>query len=886
MAHDITGLSNDIDYVIYYKDGSISEYNWDRTPSKLSVPAGGKAIITSINRTVKSVFADEYFLVNEELNPVMNKVTINLYETYTYTNTSNVAYNILSGGGSYYDYILYDADGNVSKYVYNTWADSLEVPAKYSLKITQTQNSRTFNGIYEKFDLIKNEEPVMKKVIISAGETYTYINTSNVAYNILSGGGSYYDYILYDADGNVSKYVYNTWADSLEVPAKCSLKITQTQNSRTFNGIYEKFDLIKNEEPAMKKVIISAGETYTYINTSNAAYNILSGGGSNYDYVLYYSNNRVKETVSDTWADSVEVPAGGKIKITQTEYSRTFNGIYEIFDLEDTTSEKKTYKLTNIGTVDATLTYKDGYSGDYSVYAADNTLSSYDVRTSDDITIPKGGYAIVTANNNSASNPFEDNTALSIENRTNPVYKTTYLNPDETYKYTNIGSRELKVYKNGLSCDYVIYNADGSIASYAVNSTDEAFTVPIGGNICITSHVYLNLKGLFDYFNVEKVDNSVFDIAFISLGDTYQFTNNAIKDIKLFLSSSVYDYVIYGADNTPNKVVMNASDTSITVPSGSRCVVTPQVSNISIYALKEALAISKRAYPVLKRVPVYFGENITMTNISEENRTLYSSTQNYIDYVTYDTGNNPQKAEELVTPATITVPASGKAEIKARASNETFGGLYEAFSDEDFSIKVTGVELSQSTLTLAPNKQAILKATVIPTDATNKTVTWSSSNTNVAVVAQTGKVTAKAVGTATITATTVNGGYTASCVVTVSDGTTPISSPTPTQKPDEPTPPVTDGAVVKVSSVTASAGNTVNVTVDLSGNKGFANLGIQVGYDASNLTLTSVTNNASVGATYTGAQSTTANPYNITAILQRSPSRLRKMRQRVRIQLP
>ena len=127
VAHDITGLSNDIDYVIYYKDGSVSEYNWDRTPSKLSVPAGGKAIITSTNRTVKSVFADEYFLVNEEENPAMNKVTINLYETYTYTNTSNVAYNVLSGGSADYDYILYDADGNVSNYVYDTWASSIRL---------------------------------------------------------------------------------------------------------------------------------------------------------------------------------------------------------------------------------------------------------------------------------------------------------------------------------------------------------------------------------------------------------------------------------------------------------------------------------------------------------------------------------------------------------------------------------------------------------------------------------------------------------------------------------------------------------------------------------------------------------------------------------------
>lgn len=90
---------------------------------------------------------------------------------------------------------------------------------------------------------------------------------------------------------------------------------------------------------------------------------------------------------------------------------------------------------------------------------------------------------------------------------------------------------------------------------------------------------------------------------------------------------------------------------------------------------------------------------------------------------------------------------------------------------------------------------------------------------------------------------------------------TPTTKPTPT--PDTPTPPVTDGAAVMVSSGATSPGGTVNVTVGLSGNKGFANLGVQVGYDANALTLTSVTNNPSVGAVYIPAQQITANPYNM-----------------------
>ncbi|MDO5116451.1 MAG: Ig-like domain-containing protein [Synergistaceae bacterium] len=93
------------------------------------------------------------------------------------------------------------------------------------------------------------------------------------------------------------------------------------------------------------------------------------------------------------------------------------------------------------------------------------------------------------------------------------------------------------------------------------------------------------------------------------------------------------------------------------------------------------------------------------------------------------------------------------------------------------SVAVTGVTLDHATLTLAgTGATAQLTATVLPADAANRNVSWSSDNSAVAAVDANGLVTAIAAGTATITVTTEEGAFTASCAVTVSGAPTPTPS--------------------------------------------------------------------------------------------------------------
>ena len=109
----------------------------------------------------------------------------------------------------------------------------------------------------------------------------------------------------------------------------------------------------------------------------------------------------------------------------------------------------------------------------------------------------------------------------------------------------------------------------------------------------------------------------------------------------------------------------------------------------------------------------------------------------------------------------VTAKSAGSATISATA------GSFTANCSVTVVVPVVSVSLNKTELTLEKGKNATLTATINPSNATDKTVTWKSSNTAIATVDQNGKVTAVEVGSAVITVTTNDGSKTATCSVTV-----------------------------------------------------------------------------------------------------------------------
>lgn len=116
---------------------------------------------------------------------------------------------------------------------------------------------------------------------------------------------------------------------------------------------------------------------------------------------------------------------------------------------------------------------------------------------------------------------------------------------------------------------------------------------------------------------------------------------------------------------------------------------------------------------------------------------------------------------------------------------------FTIYTDKEIEIAATGVSLDKDNLTMNVGDTANLVATVAPISATNKQVTWKSSNDGVATISAEGKITAIAKGTATITVTTVDGNFTDTCTITVNEKVNnddDIYKDKDDQKPDTPAP--------------------------------------------------------------------------------------------------
>jgi transglutaminase/protease-like cytokinesis protein 3 len=130
-------------------------------------------------------------------------------------------------------------------------------------------------------------------------------------------------------------------------------------------------------------------------------------------------------------------------------------------------------------------------------------------------------------------------------------------------------------------------------------------------------------------------------------------------------------------------------------------------------------------------------------------------------------GNDEGSYEFIMKISFDNSTLSGDAELSAALPFMTYGADRFLLRRTTPHVAVTGVSLDQSSLSMNVSDTEQLTATVSPNDATDKTVTWESSNTGVCTVVD-GLIAALGTGSATVTVETVDGNFTDTCSVSVS----------------------------------------------------------------------------------------------------------------------
>ena len=389
---------------------------------------------------------------------------------------------------------------------------------------------------------------------------------------------------------------------------------------------------------------------------------------------------------------------------------------------------------------------------------------------------------------NNAKNPsgyYETTAAITLKNptKTGYTFKGWYSDSKFKKKVTKIkkgstGAR--KFYAKWVANTYTVrYNSNGGTGSMADTTSMKYGTsyklrtntfkrsgyifagwaaAPDGKVVYSDGASVMNLasdngavKTLYAKWTLIAVEKITLNAASVSInvGETYKL-QAAISP------AEAIDNLVWSSGNIAVATVSNgvvtgetAGMTTITVKSSNgkteSCVVTVKTPEV----LPSGVTLSE------KTATIDVGETVSLTATVTPGNAANKS-------VTWTSSNTDVAT---VSDGVVTGKSAGTATITASTGNGKTASCTVTVSTPE--VLPSSITLSEQTVAIEVGKTVSLTATVEPGNATNKSVTWTSSNTGVATVSD-GVVTGKSAGTATITASTGNG-KTASCTVTVTD---------------------------------------------------------------------------------------------------------------------
>ena len=515
---------------------------------------------------------------------------------------------------------------------------------------------------------------------------------------------------------------------------------------------------------------------------------------SSYGLTWYCDDESIAEFTSNSFTGYNDIIAKGKG--TTKAHIISSNGIEKIITVKVNGAEKDISKAT-ISSISN------------QIYTGKEITPSIIVKYNDNTLIKDKDYKLSYKNNINSSN---DATIIieGIGNYTGKVEKkfiiekATYdmskvIFTDATYEYdgkthslvaTNLPSGVTVTYTNNDKVDAGTYNV---IANFKGNSNYN--TIPSKNAKLIInqkdiSKLAVGIYSSYYYTGSEvKPDVTINDDNYKLVKDkdyTITYKNNINIGTATIIITGKGNYK--GSRETTFKIVEKTYDLSkvtfnnstITydgnshsikaggVPSGVEVVYTNnEQTNVGTYKITAKFYSNNKLLTTKEATLTIKPKSIATVTIESIANQIYTGKAVKPIVVVKD-GNKTLKENTDYSVSYSNNISVGEAKITISGLNNYNSYTQKTFKiiKQDTTISVTGISLNKTTTSIEVGKTETLIATITPSNATNKTVTWTSSDTSMATVDSNGKVTAKKIGTATITATTSNG-KTSTCKVTV-----------------------------------------------------------------------------------------------------------------------
>lgn len=567
----------------------------------------------------------------------------------------------------------------------------------------------------------------------SVGEKFTVtIKPANAGNQVLSWSSDNPDICEVDYNGTLVPHKAGT----------CTISAATSDGSNiVVSGKLRVADKAASVVISRSTLTLNASHTYTLSAT------VTTLDGVTYGDVQWSSSDTTVATVNQSGVITAKYPGSAVIKATALDGTGknavcilTVNQPVEGVSL----TKSKTVYVGKYTTLTPTFTPEYATNQNVTWSSSDNTVASVD--SEGKVTGKKEGTAIITVK--TADGGYTASCTINV------MVQTTGVTLNRTEAKIDKGSTLLLI-PTVLPSNATNKEVTWKSSNTAVATVDENGKVTaVAGGTCIITCTTKNSskKATCEITVIESVSGVKLSSERLSL-----------------YKSQVYalSCTVLPTTATNKAVTWKSSDTSIVRVSAAG-VLTAVAEGYATVTVKTADG-GFEAYcdiTVLKKVPV--------TGLTLDATTLSINVDEYYTFMaTISPSNASERGITWSSSNSKIVSVNQNGRIKGVAPGtaiitaKTVDGGYQKQCKITVIQPVTGIRLTSSSVTMAVGKSKTLVANVFPSDATNKTVKWKSSNKAVATVSSKGVVTAKAKGSVTITATTVDGNFTSSCSFTI-----------------------------------------------------------------------------------------------------------------------